>query len=176
MSPASAADGATRKPQAWTETAKLQLLMRINSQLREGGKAIDWTKINMPGRTPKSLQNTWFSIKKAIAEMEENEKAGGVALDNGSGSRSPAKTATPRKRLPDKRPPVKRKATPFQEAQDDDDDDDEDKDPPKKATPMKRKAESTADENEKKLKCLIKHDPDDGDTKEDYLKDYIHEM
>ncbi|KAG5916325.1 hypothetical protein E4U42_007710, partial [Claviceps africana] len=78
MSPASATDGA-RKPQAWTESAKL----------REG-RVIDWTKINMPGRTPKSLQNTWFILKKA---WEESEKADGVCMDSGGGG-SPAKSTT----------------------------------------------------------------------------------
>ncbi|KAG5983466.1 hypothetical protein E4U55_008059 [Claviceps digitariae] len=152
MSPASATDGGPRKPQPWTEEAKL----------RDGGRPIDWTKINMPGRTPKSLQNTWFAIKKMVDEKDKE----GMGMDNGGvGGGSPAKVATPRRKLPGKN-----KVLPFKEEQDDDDDDDI-KDPPKKTTPSKRKAGSTAGGQEKKVKSAIKGDPDDGeDEKEDILK------
>ncbi|KAG5992352.1 hypothetical protein E4U43_003806 [Claviceps pusilla] len=165
MSPASAADGAGRKPQAWTEQAKLQLLWRINTQLRDGGRPIDWNKINMPGRTPKSLQNTWFSIKKVMAELDEKEKTDGVGMDNDSVSGSPAKSATPRKRLPSKN-----KAMALKEAQDDDDEDD-------KTALLKRKSEIEAGGKGKKLKGTIKNDPDhEDDEKLDILEDYVEEM
>ncbi|KAG5933927.1 hypothetical protein E4U53_000818 [Claviceps sorghi] len=150
MSPASATDGA-RKPQAWTESAKL----------REG-RAIDWSKINMPGRTPKSLQNTWFSLKKT---WEESEKAEGVDVDNGGSGESPAKSTTPRKKLPSKK-----KAMPFQDAQDDDDDDD--KKSPKKATGLKKRA---AEGQGKKLKCATKHEPDDEDDQKVDLLEHFYD-
>ncbi|GAB0132504.1 hypothetical protein EsDP_00000938 [Epichloe bromicola] len=104
----SAASGA-RQPrgQPWTQEAKYQLLLRIIAQLREGGKPIDWQKIDLPGRTTKSLQNTWSLIKKSIDEFEERGEGEG---------NPPSKSATPRKG------PSKARAMAFEEAQEDDDD------------------------------------------------------
>ncbi|KAG6003673.1 hypothetical protein E4U54_000644 [Claviceps lovelessii] len=164
MSPASAADGGGRQP--WTDEAKFQLLLRIVAQLQEGGKSIDWTKINLPGRTPKSLKNTWSNIRKSIAELEEKERAGGLGMDNGTVNGSPAKSATPRKRLPSKN-----KAMALKEAQDDDDDEDD------KTALLKRKSEIEAGGKAKKLKGTIKNDPDhEDDEKLDMLEDYVEEM
>lgn len=48
-----------------------QFLLHIISQLKgDNNKAISWNKINMPGRTTKSLQNMWTKINKTISEME----------------------------------------------------------------------------------------------------------
>lgn len=81
------------KAGAWTEEAKVsiwlhsvfnrclsprlrllqqcQFLLHIIAQLKgDNNKAICWGKINMPGRTTKSLQNMWTKINKTIAEME----------------------------------------------------------------------------------------------------------
>ncbi|QLI64489.1 Hsp90 co-chaperone [Metarhizium brunneum] len=54
----------------WTEEAKFQFLIRIVAQLRENGRSINWQKIDMPGRTVKSMQNMWTKINKMIAEVE----------------------------------------------------------------------------------------------------------
>lgn len=63
--------GTEGKSSAWTEAAKFQLLLRIVAQLREDGKSINWTKVNMPGRTTKSLQNMWTKINKDILSLVE---------------------------------------------------------------------------------------------------------
>lgn len=48
-----------------------QFLLHIIAQLKgDNNKAISWNKINMPGRTTKSLQNMWTKINKTISEME----------------------------------------------------------------------------------------------------------
>ena len=66
---------------------KFQFLLRIVAQLKEDGKSINWQRLNMPGRTTKSLQNMWTKINKAVADLEET---------SGSGTTSPAKTPTKR--------------------------------------------------------------------------------
>jgi hypothetical protein len=50
---------------------QFQFLIRIVAQLRENGRTINWQKINMPGRTVKSMQNMWTKINKMIAEAEQ---------------------------------------------------------------------------------------------------------
>ncbi|EHK22345.1 uncharacterized protein TRIVIDRAFT_200670 [Trichoderma virens Gv29-8] len=77
---------------AWTDEAKF--LLRIVAQLKGDGRGISikWEKINIPGRTPKSLQNMWTKINKQIAEFEARESGG-----EGSAVAVPAK---PRKRVP----------------------------------------------------------------------------
>ncbi|EQL03426.1 hypothetical protein G6O67_000744 [Ophiocordyceps sinensis] len=79
------------KPMAWTEEAKTQFLLRIIAQLRGDGKSINWTRLQMEGRTTKSLQNQWFKITKEIAEMESAENG-----ENGASTPTKPK-ATPRK-------------------------------------------------------------------------------
>ncbi|EXV01777.1 hypothetical protein X797_005295 [Metarhizium robertsii] len=49
---------------------QFQFLIRIVAQLRENGRSINWQKIDMPGRTVKSMQNMWTKINKMIAEVE----------------------------------------------------------------------------------------------------------
>lgn len=48
-----------------------QFLLRVVAQLKEDGKSINWSRINMPGRTTKSLQNMWTKINKSVSELEE---------------------------------------------------------------------------------------------------------
>ncbi|GFP53269.1 hypothetical protein ACSS6W_000765 [Trichoderma asperelloides] len=65
------------KPSAiWTDEAKFQFLLRIVAQLKEDGRSIKWDKINLPGRTVKSLQNMWTKINKQIADFEAQDKNG----------------------------------------------------------------------------------------------------
>ncbi|KAL7938143.1 hypothetical protein V8C35DRAFT_330170 [Trichoderma chlorosporum] len=61
---------------AWTEEAKFQFLLRIVAQLKGDGRGIKWEKINIPGRTVKSLQNMWTKINKQINDFEAREKSG----------------------------------------------------------------------------------------------------
>lgn len=56
-------------------TTQVQFLLRIIAQYRADGKAISWSKIHMPGRTTKGLQNMWTKINKTIDELEQ--QAGG---------------------------------------------------------------------------------------------------
>ncbi|QPG94857.1 hypothetical protein C2857_007162 [Epichloe festucae Fl1] len=148
----SAASGA-RQPrgQPWTQEAKYQLLLRIIAQLREGGKPIDWQKIDLPGRTTKSLQNTWSLIKKSIDEFEERGE--------GEGS-PPSKSAT--LFAARKKGPSKARAMALEEAQDDDDDDD-DVEVPGKSTPRKRGADQMAGHKVKRLKNEPKYDSQEDD-------------
>ncbi|KAL7899253.1 hypothetical protein HDV63DRAFT_335198 [Trichoderma sp. SZMC 28014] len=77
---------------AWSESAKYEFLLRIISQLKEDGRSIKWEKINLHGRTVKSLQNMWTKINKQIADFEATQN---------NGEPTPAKT--PRKRGPPKK-------------------------------------------------------------------------
>ncbi|KAL6807704.1 hypothetical protein GGI42DRAFT_351148 [Trichoderma sp. SZMC 28013] len=61
---------------AWTEEAKFQFLLRIVAQLKGDGRGIKWEKINIPGRTVKSLQNMWTKINKQINDFEARENGG----------------------------------------------------------------------------------------------------
>ncbi|KAK1256085.1 hypothetical protein MKX07_008344 [Trichoderma sp. CBMAI-0711] len=63
---------------AWTEEAKFQFLLRIVAQLKGDGRgtSIKWEKINIPGRTVKSLQNMWTKINKQISDFEARENSG----------------------------------------------------------------------------------------------------
>lgn len=56
--------------------SQFQFLLRIVAQLKGDGRGIKWEKINIPGRTPKSLQNMWTKINKQINEFEAREKGG----------------------------------------------------------------------------------------------------
>lgn len=40
------------------------------------GTSIKWEKINIPGRTVKSLQNMWTKINKQISDFEARENSG----------------------------------------------------------------------------------------------------
>ncbi|KFH47705.1 hypothetical protein ACRE_014130 [Hapsidospora chrysogenum ATCC 11550] len=104
------------KAAAWTDAAKFQFLLRIVAVMREDGRPIPWSKINMPGRTTKSLQNMWTKIQKETA-----------ALDDGEGTL----VATPRKSTPAKAR-AKRAALQGSDAEDDADS--------TTATPRKRAA------------------------------------
>lgn len=70
---------------------QFQFLLRIVAQLKEDGRSIKWEKINLPGRTPKSLKNMWTKINKQIADFEAEEQNG-----------EPTPVKTPRKRGPRK--------------------------------------------------------------------------
>ncbi|KAH0597410.1 hypothetical protein MHUMG1_04788 [Metarhizium humberi] len=102
----------------WTEEAKFQFLIRIVAQLRENGRSINWQKIDMPGRTVKSMQNMWTKINKMIAEVETE-----------SGD-APIKRPSPRKRTPKKGQSVA--------ASEDDDERSTPAKSPRKAVPQKR--------------------------------------
>lgn len=59
---------------------QFQFLLRIVAQLKEdSGRSISWTKLNMPGRTTKSLQNMWTKIQKDIAALETGGEDGAAA-------------------------------------------------------------------------------------------------
>ncbi|KAI6785143.1 uncharacterized protein J7T54_006785 [Emericellopsis cladophorae] len=72
------------KAGAWTEAAKLEFLLRIIAVYKDN-KPMPWSRINMPGRTQKSLQNQWTKIQKDIAALAD-------------GDPETALKATPRKR------------------------------------------------------------------------------
>ncbi|KAM0431959.1 hypothetical protein ACHAPT_005214 [Fusarium lateritium] len=84
----------TGKANAWTEEAKPDLnvlqnefLLRIIMQLKPDGKGINWSEIQMPGRTVKSLQNQWTSVNKKIEVLKEQKQ-------NGDAAGTPVKKAT----------------------------------------------------------------------------------
>ncbi|KAH0497016.1 hypothetical protein TgHK011_004353 [Trichoderma gracile] len=76
------ATGQDKGTLAWTEEAKFQFLLRIVAQLKGDGRgtSIKWEKINIPGRTVKSLQNMWTKINKQISDFEARENSGEVAV------------------------------------------------------------------------------------------------
>ncbi|KFA67750.1 hypothetical protein S40285_00946 [Stachybotrys chlorohalonatus IBT 40285] len=88
-------DKSDSKAGAWTEEAKYQFLLRVVAQLKEDGKSINWSRINMPGRTTKSLQNMWTKINKSVSELEEAQ--------DGKSPAKPKKLSTPRSTLSKKR-------------------------------------------------------------------------
>ncbi|KAJ2972470.1 hypothetical protein NQ176_g7139 [Zarea fungicola] len=65
------ADASPDPKNAWTDEARLQFLLRVVAQLQRNGQSIKWNEINMPGRTPKSLQHQWAKIKALVAELEK---------------------------------------------------------------------------------------------------------
>lgn len=69
--------------------SQFQFLLRVVAQLKEDGRSIKWEKINLPGRTPKSLMHMWAKINKQITEFETAESNG-----------EPTPVKTPRKRGP----------------------------------------------------------------------------
>ncbi|RMJ17899.1 hypothetical protein BHE90_004261 [Fusarium euwallaceae] len=88
---------ATGKANAWTEEAKNEFLLRIIMQLKPEGKGINWSEIQMPGRTVKSLQNQWTAVNKKIDAIRQQQQDGGDAPS------VPVKKATPRKRKVNKK-------------------------------------------------------------------------
>ncbi|KAJ4309566.1 hypothetical protein N0V84_011440 [Fusarium piperis] len=83
----------TGKANAWTEEAKNEFLLRIIMQLKPEGKGINWSEVQMPGRTVKSLQNQWTAVNKKIEALRQQQQQ-----DGGDSTATPAKKATPRKR------------------------------------------------------------------------------
>lgn len=71
---------------------QFQFLLRIVAQLKGDGRgtSIKWEKINIPGRTVKSLKNMWTKINKQISDFEARENSGE--------SSAAAAPAQPRKR------------------------------------------------------------------------------
>ncbi|KAH7275319.1 hypothetical protein B0J15DRAFT_519003 [Fusarium solani] len=86
----------TGKANAWTEEAKNEFLLRIIMQLKPEGKGINWSEVQMPGRTVKSLQNQWTAVNKRIDALRQQQQDGDAAG-------VPVKKATPRKRKANKK-------------------------------------------------------------------------
>ncbi|RBQ72935.1 hypothetical protein FVER53590_06083 [Fusarium verticillioides] len=135
------------KPNAWTDEAKNELLLRIIAQLKPEGKSINWSEINMEGRTVKSLQNQWTFFNKKIEAFKAQST-------DGSSPSTPAKKVTPRKRVPK---PKKGGS------------DEEDAYETPKVTPRKRRAPKTPDSESKAVKkelsdATVKDEEMDGDN------------
>ncbi|KAF5229365.1 hypothetical protein FANTH_14228 [Fusarium anthophilum] len=120
------------KPNAWTDEAKNELLLRIIAQLKPEGKSINWSEINMEGRTVKSLQNQWTFFNKKIEAFKAQS-------NDGSSPSTPAKKATPGR----KRGPKAKKGG--------DSDEDNVYETPK-VTPRKRRAPKTPESESKAVK------------------------
>ncbi|KAM0563239.1 hypothetical protein ACHAPJ_000957 [Fusarium lateritium] len=137
--------GTPTKPNAWTDEVKIELLLRIISQMKPDGKGINWSEINMPGRTVKSLQNQWTILNKKMEAYKQQST-------DGSAPTTPAKKTPGRKRGPK---PKKVES-----------EDDEDTGlGAKKATPRKRRAPSTPERAAKAVKkelndAIIKDEAD----------------
>ncbi|KAL2691715.1 hypothetical protein Neosp_002104 [[Neocosmospora] mangrovei] len=87
----------TGKANAWTEEAKNEFLLRIIMQLKPEGKGINWSEVQMPGRTVKSLQNQWTAVNKRIDALKQQQQ------QDGDTAAVPVKKATPRKRKANKK-------------------------------------------------------------------------
>ncbi|RKK99505.1 hypothetical protein BFJ71_g6100 [Fusarium oxysporum] len=119
------------KPNAWTDEAKNELLLRIIAQLKPEGKSINWSEINMEGRTVKSLQNQWTFFNKKLEAFKTQS-------NDGSTPSTPAKKATSARK---RGPKAKKVAL----------DDDEVYESPK-VTPRKRRAPKTPESDSKAVK------------------------
>ncbi|KAM0219974.1 hypothetical protein ACHAPA_000654 [Fusarium lateritium] len=115
-------DSASGKPNAWTEEAKNELLLRIIAQLKPEGKGINWSEIHMENRTVKSLQNQWTAFNKKMEAYKQGSA-------DGSAPATPVKKTPARKRIP--------------KAKKADSEDEDEYDSPKKVTPRKRRATKT---------------------------------
>ncbi|KAF5963353.1 hypothetical protein FBULB1_13440 [Fusarium bulbicola] len=120
------------KPNAWTDEAKNELLLRIIAQLKPEGKSINWSEINMEGRTVKSLQNQWTFFNKKIEAFKAQS-------NDGSAPSTPAKKATPGR----KRGPKAKKGA---------DSDEDNVYETSKVTPRKRRAPKTPESESKAVK------------------------
>ncbi|KAF5691108.1 hypothetical protein FCIRC_516 [Fusarium circinatum] len=120
------------KPNAWTDEAKNELLLRIIAQLKPEGKSINWSEINMEGRTVKSLQNQWTFFNKKIEAFKAQS-------NDGSAPSPPAKKATPGR----KRGPKAKKGA---------DSDEDNVYETSKVTPRKRRAPKTPESESKAVK------------------------
>ncbi|KAF5554319.1 hypothetical protein FPHYL_8463 [Fusarium phyllophilum] len=119
------------KPNAWTDEAKNELLLRIIAQLKPEGKSINWSEINMEGRTVKSLQNQWTFFNKKIEAFKAQS-------NDGSSPSTPAKKATPARKRGSK---VKKGGSDEEEVYE-----------TPKVTPRKRRAPKTPDSESKAVK------------------------
>ncbi|KAK7431482.1 hypothetical protein QQZ08_001972 [Neonectria magnoliae] len=122
----------------WTEEAKYQFLLRIVAQFKEDGKQINWSRVVMPGRTTKSLQNMWTKINKQVSDLEEKHNNGNYEF-----------TATPTKKIATPRKPRAKKSDTIVN---DEDDSDGNTASVKKATPRKRAAASSTPKRSAKTK------------------------
>ncbi|KPM38754.1 hypothetical protein AK830_g7801 [Neonectria ditissima] len=113
----------------WTEEAKYQFLLRIVAQFKEDGKQINWSRVVMPGRTTKSLQNMWTKINKQVSDLEEKHNNGNYDYP-----------ATPTKKMATPRKPRAKKSEAV--VNDGDDDSEGNSASAKKPTPRKRAAAS----------------------------------
>ncbi|KAF6814185.1 hypothetical protein CSOJ01_04239 [Colletotrichum sojae] len=110
---------------AWTDTERVQFLLRVLKSAYSDGKGPDWKTINMPGRTTKALQHQWASV---TAQMRD--------LDIGGHGTPPAKPrATPKKRAPKK---TATKSGEGEEGEEANDGEGDDATPKKPTTPRKR--------------------------------------
>lgn len=56
-----------------------EFLLRIIMQLKPEGKGINWSEVQMPGRTVKSLQNQWTAVNKRIDALRQQQQDGDAA-------------------------------------------------------------------------------------------------
>ncbi|KAF4500891.1 hypothetical protein FAGAP_2906 [Fusarium agapanthi] len=119
------------KPNAWTDEAKNELLLRIIAQLKPEGKSINWSEINMEGRTVKSLQNQWTFFNKKIEAFKAQS-------NDGSLPSTPAKKATSGRK---RGPKPKKSGSDEEEAYE-----------TPKVTPRKRRAPKTPESESKAVK------------------------
>ena len=64
----------------------MDFLLRVIAVTNEN-KAIPWSKINVPGRTKKSLQNMWTKINKELEEIRAQNESGEAAAASGTPTR-----------------------------------------------------------------------------------------
>lgn len=126
-----------------------QFLLRVLASVLPEGKGVDWKKVNMPNRTPKSLQHQWTTV---VAQMRDLNVGGDGALPakprtRGSPCPSPAEVdiltniSVARKKAVSKKA-VAKAAAEGDDGEDDGEDDGKDGEEEKKkpVTPKKRGA------------------------------------
>ncbi|OTB19983.1 hypothetical protein K445DRAFT_363325 [Daldinia sp. EC12] len=94
---------------SWSPQEKLNLLIQVIDRINPAGRGIPFAELNMPGRTVRSLKNTWTGLRAEAAayrtsngkDNDNDQEAGTATHTNGNSSKkSLAKsvdTATPRR-------------------------------------------------------------------------------
>ncbi|KAI2779116.1 hypothetical protein F4815DRAFT_446717 [Daldinia loculata] len=73
----------------WSPQEKLEFLLQVIDRVHPSGKGIPFAELKMPGRTIRSLQNTWTNLRAEAAAYRNGNKN-----DNDSGQEAEAAATT----------------------------------------------------------------------------------
>ncbi|KAI1481586.1 hypothetical protein F4774DRAFT_374508 [Daldinia eschscholtzii] len=77
---------------AWSPQEKLNLLIQVIDRINPAGRGIPFAELNMPGRTVRSLKNTWTGLRAEAAAYrtsngDSDQEARTAAPTNGNSSK-----------------------------------------------------------------------------------------